>query len=445
MYCRIINANIQNCRITNSTRRDAFTDYSHGNGITSNFTYNYNGSLTFDPAKQANYAYNILGMPKTVTVPNINGTITYKYSAAGEKLSVDYKWHNGLSLDPLENIGLNYQGTNSSKTVEYIGNKIYENGNLKQILLPNGYYSNGYYYFYLRDHLGNNCVVAHSSGGIAQSTYYHPYGKPIGNGESWGQSTQPHKYNGMEEETMMGLTQYDLINRTLDYSYNSFNTLDRFCEKFPWQSPYIHAAGNPIRYVDVRGDSVWISYEDANNQQQRILYTQGMTYEGDNEFVSDVVTSLNHLAETGAMMIDFGDGNKVDVLGTLVSSDVNIKIQAGKEDNYTNRTKTISFSNEGIEFTKYMGGTDKGQNSPSAVLGHELVHAYRHNFARESYLKNQNTTYSNHIKGFFDKEDLLTTTNWANQINTALRQDTRSHYHIKSYKTISPTSTVKKP
>ena len=52
-------------------------------------------------------------MPKTVEVPAVNGTITYNYSAAGEKLSVNYKWHSGLSLNPLENTGKNYTDTDS--------------------------------------------------------------------------------------------------------------------------------------------------------------------------------------------------------------------------------------------------------------------------------------------------------------------------------------------
>ena len=110
---------------------------------------------------RAYYTYNITGMPKTVEVPAVNGTITYQYSAAGEKLSVNYAWHNGRSLDPLENsTPTNYSNTNSTKTVEYVGNKVYENGALKMILLPNGYISNNIYYFYLRNHLGNNAVQA---------------------------------------------------------------------------------------------------------------------------------------------------------------------------------------------------------------------------------------------------------------------------------------------
>jgi RHS repeat-associated protein len=231
---------------------DAFTDYTHGS-TSAQMTYNYNGSLTADPYKGANYTYNLLGSPKTVSVPAVNGTITYKYSATGEKLESVYKWHSGLSLDPLENTGTNYTGTNSSKTVQYVGNKVYENNLLKRILLPNGYIQNNIYYFYLRDHLGNNNMVCNASGGTVQHTYFNPYGKPIGNGESSGQSTQPYKFGGKEEETMMGVNLLDFEARSLDFSSGRFNSMDPLAEKYYSISPYAYCNNNPVNFVDPTG------------------------------------------------------------------------------------------------------------------------------------------------------------------------------------------------
>jgi hypothetical protein len=57
------------------------------------------------------------------------------------------------------------------------GNNDYQ---LKKILLPNGYIENNIYYFYLRDHLGNNSVVARGdNGAIVQGLHYYPYGSII--------------------------------------------------------------------------------------------------------------------------------------------------------------------------------------------------------------------------------------------------------------------------
>ena len=221
--------------------------------------------------------------------------------------------------------------------------------------------------------------------------------------------------------------------------------MDRFAEKFPWQSPYVHAGNNSVNYVDLRGDSIWIRYYDADNQPQRILYTQGMKYEGD-PFVSSVVESLNHLAETGAMKIDFGDGNKVDVLEAF-SKEINVYIETKDRNQYDpSGSNKIGFANTGIEFQKKEGIADKGYNSPSAALGHEFIHAYRHNFATKSFWENMGAAATTPPWHRFDTyEEQLTTTNWANQINTALGQDTRFSHKGTPYKTVSPTSTVRKP
>ena len=50
----------------------------------------------------------------------------------------------------------------------------------------------------------------------------------------------------------------DLGNRGLYHATNRFTSIDRFCEKYPWQSPYVFAANNPVNYVDVNGDSIWV-------------------------------------------------------------------------------------------------------------------------------------------------------------------------------------------
>ena len=52
----------------------------------------------------------------------------------------------------------------------------YEKSSLKRILVDGGYYEEDKYYFYLRDHMGNNRVVADASGSAIQVTHYYPFG-----------------------------------------------------------------------------------------------------------------------------------------------------------------------------------------------------------------------------------------------------------------------------
>lgn len=64
---------------------------------------------------------------------------------------------------------------------------------------------------------------------------------------------------------MHGLDVTDLGNRGLHHAKNRFDTMDRFCEKFPWQSPYCFAANNPVNNIDVLGDSATFIGSGAQN------------------------------------------------------------------------------------------------------------------------------------------------------------------------------------
>ena len=90
----------------------------------------------------------VLSLPQVVTFSNGN-TITYLYAADGRKLRTVHV----------------VNGTTT--TTDYSGNVIYENGTQKKLLTEEGYInlnSPTTYYYYLKDHQGNNRVVVNSSG-----------------------------------------------------------------------------------------------------------------------------------------------------------------------------------------------------------------------------------------------------------------------------------------
>ncbi|MFV0546273.1 MAG: hypothetical protein ACK5ND_08820, partial [Bacteroides sp.] len=91
--------------------------------------------------------YNSLHLPISLSISNSFGSAlnNYTYSADGRKLKAEMKY------------GVNRANT---KTTDYVGNMIYENGSLKRILVDGGYIENDKYYYYIQDHLGNNRVVA---------------------------------------------------------------------------------------------------------------------------------------------------------------------------------------------------------------------------------------------------------------------------------------------
>ena len=123
--------------------------------------YDNNGNLTQDLNKGiTNISYNVLSLPQVVTFSNGN-TITYLYTADGRKLRTIHV----------------ISGT--ATTTDYCGNVIYENGTQKLLLTEEGYIdlaNSNTYYYYLKDHQGNNRVVINNSGAVQEVNHYYPFG-----------------------------------------------------------------------------------------------------------------------------------------------------------------------------------------------------------------------------------------------------------------------------
>jgi RHS repeat-associated protein len=108
------------------------------------------------------------------------------------------------------------------------------------------------YYYYLKDHQGNNRVVINSSGTVSETNHYYPFGGVFA---STG-NVQPYKYNGKELDTKKGLNWYDYGARHYDAMLGRFMTQDRFAEKYYALSSYHYGANNPASNVDINGDSI---------------------------------------------------------------------------------------------------------------------------------------------------------------------------------------------
>ena len=125
-------------------------------------------------------------------------------------------------------------------------------------MIPEGYYNpgTGNYYYYLRDHLGNNRITYHYSGSapvIDQEVEYYPFGSMFAANNL---QNNLYLYNGKELNNEF-FENYDYGARMYDPQIGRFHTQDRFAEKYMSYSPYQYSLNNPISYIDINGDSAW--------------------------------------------------------------------------------------------------------------------------------------------------------------------------------------------
>ena len=185
-------------------------------------------------------------MPTSITYSD-GRSAAYIYDAGGRKLRTSYQ--------------VSAQAT--PVTTDYCGNMIYENNVLNQIQVDGGYITfsgtTPVYHCYLKDHLGNNRVVARSDGTVEQVNHYYPYGGLMA--ENTGGDMQRFKYNGKELDRMHGLDWYDYGARHMDGARGQFTSIDKKAEKKSWQSPYVYGQDNPLRYIDPDGNDeldIWM-------------------------------------------------------------------------------------------------------------------------------------------------------------------------------------------
>jgi len=80
-------------------------------------------------------------------------------------------------------------------------------------------------------------------------------------------ATNHYLYNGKELNTDLGLDWYDYGARFYDGALGRFTTIDRFAEKYFSNSSFGYAANNPIKFIDVNGDSI-----DVYSPEGSLLY-----------------------------------------------------------------------------------------------------------------------------------------------------------------------------
>jgi RHS repeat-associated protein len=284
-------------------------------------------------------------LPQLITFTG-NRTIAFVYDASGAKLQKITTDNGGTPVIH------NYIGG-----VEYIGNTLERLPHAEgEIVNKDGAYV---YEYALKDHLGNTRVTFTNTPGantlvasdIKQINSYYPFGLNMEGPGFGAQGTNKYQFGGKELNSDFGLNWNDYGARFYDPAIGRFSVIDRFSKKYQNLTPYQYTNNNPIRFIDVNGDSI------KPGEGQRA------------EFVAEFMQVIKKLKEKGE------DGPYQQ----MESSKTNYKLveesgTSGAEGSrFDPKTNTLHWNPRVAYFFDETFVTI----SPATVLSHELDHGGR--------------------------------------------------------------------
>ena len=177
----------------------------------------------------------------------------------------------------------------------------------------------------------------------------------------------------------------------------------------------------------------------------------------EDRFLKNTTTALDFLVRTSALtfsFIDNGVPKVIDIIDVLVADvENNITIMPGQKNAYSPSHNTVLFyDTHGVVFRKNHKKrwfrSNKGYNSPVALLSHELIHCYNEIFDAEDYHKRKQNHTSKGEKIDADGRDLsfpnaeeVFVIKMTNQVAKRLGEDRRSNYGRNYYPTQSVLTT----
>lgn len=111
--------------------------------------------------------------------------------------------------------------------------------------------------YYFKDHLGNIRVTVDEDGEVVTADDYYPFGMIMpGRSYNVAFSGNQYKFGSKEWDDENNLNWYHFDARRYDPEIARFNTIDPLTNIYPWLSPYVYVANNPLRFMDPTGMSI---------------------------------------------------------------------------------------------------------------------------------------------------------------------------------------------
>ena len=193
------------------------------------------------------------------------------------------------------------------------------------------------FYYYNKDHLGNNREVIDYDGKIRQVINYYPFGTPYCDQASTVKADfQPFKYNGKEFDMMHGLNTYDYGARQYNPIVPTWDRIDPLCEDYGYMSPYNYCLDNPVNAIDPDGNMAqWIvggligaGVEYAGQVATNLLADKSMydSFYGDIDFADVGISAVEGALTCGTTALRKGI---IELGGTLARNAVDVNVNRG--------------------------------------------------------------------------------------------------------------------
>jgi RHS repeat-associated protein len=113
------------------------------------------------------------------------------------------------------------------------------------------------WYIYHSDHLGSSAFLTDASGTPTQHLQYLPFGESFIEQRSVTEYYTPYTFSAKERDLETGYSYFGA--RYYDAGLSVFIATDRFAMKYPSLSPYHYCSLNPVNFIDVNGDSTFVT------------------------------------------------------------------------------------------------------------------------------------------------------------------------------------------
>ena len=204
------------------------------------------------------------------------------------------------------------------------------NGNFK----PNEEYEKMQFYYH-PDHLGSSSYITNLDGEVSQHIEYVPFGEVFieERNNTW---NTPYLFNAKELDEETGMYYYGA--RYYDPRLSLWMSCDRLSEKYPRLSSYNFCAENPMRFEDLKGDSLKLSSfiaMDKTNKTDNLnkliddlskitglsifISNEYLQYEKDANGNPIIISQGSKTAEN--FLVGIIDGSNIDVYGTRIHSE----------------------------------------------------------------------------------------------------------------------------